>query len=173
MMLCYTVTGTSGKSSQCYSAKGQSLYVMKPDENSVNQAKELIASVLGGEGTVSDTQQTPEKTEVFTPTADPNAGTSVEESPDSVIVEEPAESVPAEQPADEQPAEPTPEAPAESEASTEAPAESEASSESTGGAETPSISLPTQEQVESAANSLHQAASTVLDALFGSSSSGE
>ena len=169
----YAVTGTSGKSSQCYSAKGQSLYVMKPDENSVNQAKELIASVLGGEGTVSDTQQTPEKTEVFTPTADPNAGTSVEESPDSVIVEEPAESVPAEQPADEQPAESTPEAPAESEASTEAPAESEASSESTGGAETPSISLPTQEQVESAANSLHQAASTVLDALFGSSSSGE
>ena len=169
----YAVTGTSGKSSQCYSAKGQSLYVMKPDENSVNQAKELIASVLGGEGTVSDTQQTPEKTEVFTPTADPNAGTSVEESPDSVIVEEPAESVPAEQPADEQPAEPTPEAPAESEASTEAPAKSEASSESTGGAETPSISLPTQEQVESAANSLHQAASTVLDALFGSSSSGE
>ena len=164
----YTVTGTSGKSSQCYSAKGQSLYVMKPDENSVNQAKELIASVLGGEGTVSDTQQTPEKTEVFTPTADPNAGTSVEESPDSVIVEEPAESVPAEQPADEQPA-----APAESEASTEAPAETEASSESTGGAEAPSISLPTQEQVESAANSLHQAASTVLDALFGSSSSGE
>lgn len=169
----YTVTGTGGKSSQCYSAKGQSLYVMKPDENSVNQAKELIASVLGGEGTVSDTQQTPEKTEVFTPTADPNAGTSVEESPDSVIVEEPAESVPAEQPADEQPAEPTPEAPAESEASTEAPAESEASSGSTSGAETPSISLPTQEQVESAASSLHQAASTVLDALFGSSSSGE
>ena len=169
----YAVTGTSGKSSQCYSAKGQSLYVMKPDENSVNQAKELIASVLGGEGTVSDTQQTPEKTEVFTPTADPNAGTSVEESPDSVIVEEPAESIPAEQPADEQPAEPTPEAPAESEASTEAPAESEADSESTGGAEAPSISLPTQEQVESAANSLHQAASTVLDALFGSSSSGE
>ena len=169
----YAVTGTSGKSSQCYSAKGQSLYVMKPDENSVNQAKELIASVLGGEGTVSDTQQTPEKTEVFTPTADPNAGTSVEESPDSIIVEEPAESIPAEQPADEQPAEPTPEAPAESEASTEAPAESEASSESTGGAETPSISLPTQEQVESAATSLHQAASTVLDALFGSSSSGE
>ncbi len=169
----YAVTGTSGKSSQCYSAKGQSLYVMKPDENSVNQAKELIASVLGGEGTVSDTQQTPEKTEVYTPTADPNAGTSVEESPDSVIVEEPAESVPAEQPADEQPAEPTPEAPAESEASTEAPAESEASSGSTGGAETPPISLPTQEQVESAANSLHQAASTVLDALFGSSSSGE
>ena len=169
----YTVTGTGGKSSQCYSAKGQSLYVMKPDENSVSQAKELIASVLGGEGTVSDTQQTPEKTEVYTPTADPNAGTSVEESPDSVIVEEPAESVPAEQPADEQPAEPTPEAPAESEASTETPAESEASSESTGGAEIPSISLPTQEQVESAANSLHQAASTVLDALFGSSSSGE
>ena len=169
----YTVTGSSGTSTQCYSAKGQKLYVMKPDEASVSKAKEMIAVVLGGEGTVSDTTQTPEKTEVYTPTADPNAGTSVEESPDSVIVEEPAESVPAEQPADEQPAEPTPEAPAESEASTEAPAESEASSGSTSGAETPSISLPTQEQVESAANSLHQAASTVLDALFGSSSSGE
>ena len=167
----YTVTGTSGKSSQCYSAKGQSLYVMKPDESSVNQAKELIASVLGGEGTVSDTQQTPEKTDVFTPTADPNAGTSVEESPDSVIIEEPAGSVPTEQPADEQPAEttPEPEVPAESEASTETPAEGESGGET----ETPSISLPSQEQVESAANSLHQAASTVLDALFGSSSSGE
>ena len=46
----YSVTGSSGKSSQCYSAKGQSLYVMKPDESSVAQAKELIASVLGGEG---------------------------------------------------------------------------------------------------------------------------
>ena len=34
---------------------------MKPDENSVNQAKELIASVLGGEGTVSDTQPDPRK----------------------------------------------------------------------------------------------------------------
>ena len=41
--------------------KGPELYVMKPDENSVSQAKELIASVLGGEGTVSDTQQTPRK----------------------------------------------------------------------------------------------------------------
>ena len=30
----YSVTGSSGKSSQCYSAKGQSLYVMKPDESS-------------------------------------------------------------------------------------------------------------------------------------------
>ncbi len=90
---------------------------------------------------------------MFTPTTDPNARV-VEESPDSVIVEEPAESVPAEQPADEQPAEPTPEAPADSEASTEAPAESEASSGYTGGAEAPSISLPTQEEVEHAANSL-------------------
>ena len=91
----YSVTGSSGKSSQCYSAKGQSLYVMKPDESSVAQAKELIASVLGGEGTVSDTQQTPEKTEVHTPTADPNAAVSVPETPaDSVVLDEPAESVP-------------------------------------------------------------------------------
>ena len=45
----YTVTGSGAKSSKCYSAKGQSLYVMKPDENSVNEAKALIAAVLGGE----------------------------------------------------------------------------------------------------------------------------
>ena len=171
-----SVTGSSGKSSQCYSAKGQSLYVMKPDESSVSKAKELIASVLGGEGTVSDTQQTPEKTDVHTPTADPNAGVSVPETPaDSVIVEEPAESIPEEEvPADEPPAETTPEPPADGEqsASTEAPAE-EAPAESDSGdgsTEAPSISLPTQEQVEQAASSLHQAASTVLDALFGSSS---
>ena len=171
-----SVTGSSGKSSQCYSAKGQSLYVMKPDESSVSKAKELIASVLGGEGPVSDTQQTPEKTDVHTPTADPNAAVSVPETPaDSVIVEEPAESIPEEEvPADEPPAETTPEPPADGEqsASTEAPAE-EAPAESDSGdgsTEAPSISLPTQEQVEQAASSLHQAASTVLDALFGSSS---
>ena len=171
-----SVTGSSGKSSQCYSAKGQSLYVMKPDESSISKAKELIASVLGGEGTVSDTQQTPEKTDVHTPTADPNAAVSVPETPaDSVIVEEPAESIPEEEvPADEPPAETTPEPPADGEqsASTEAPAE-EAPAESDSGdgsTEAPSISLPTQEQVEQAASSLHQAASTVLDALFGSSS---
>ena len=171
-----SVTGSSGKSSQCYSAKGQSLYVMKPDESSINKAKELIASVLGGEGTVSDTQQTPEKTDVHTPTADPNAAVSVPETPaDSVIVEEPAESVPEEEvPADETPAETTPETPADGEqsASTEAPAEEAPASSDPGdgSTEAPSISLPTQEQVEQAASSLHQAASTVLDALFGSSS---
>ena len=43
----YTVTGSGAKSTKCYSAKGQSLYVMKPDENSVNEAKALIAAVLG------------------------------------------------------------------------------------------------------------------------------
>ena len=170
-----SVTGSSGKSSQCYSAKGQSLYVMKPDESSVSKAKELIASVLGGEGTVSDTQQAPEKTDVHTPTADPNAAVSVpEETPDSVIVEEPAESVPEETPAD---GETTPETPADSEpsASTEAPAESEAQPAQGGetGGESPAISMPSQEQLEQAASSLHQAASTVLDALFGSSSSSE
>ena len=104
----YTVTGTSGSSTKCYSAKGQKLYVMKPDEASVAKAKEMIAAVMGGEGTVSSTTQTPEKTDVYTPTTDPDAAVSVPETPaDSVIVEVPAESVPeqaAEQPA-EQPAE--------------------------------------------------------------------
>ena len=171
----YGVTGTGAKSTKCYSAKGQSLYVMKPDENSVNEAKALIAAVLGGEDKLTSTSQTPEKTDVHTPTADPNAAVSVpEETPDSVIVEEPAESVPEETPAD---GETTPEAPANSEqsASTEAPAESEAQPAQGGktGGESPAISMPSQEQLEQAASSLHQAASTVLDALFGSSSSSE
>ena len=171
-----SVTGTSGKSSKCYSAKGQSLYVMKPDETSVNEAKALIASVLDGEGSVSDTAQTPEKSDVFTPTADPNAGASVPETPaDSVIVEEPAESLPEETPA-ETPAESPAEQPAgsEQEASTEAPAETpEAPAETT--PEQPSgsssVSLPSQEQLEQAASSIQQAASTILDALLGAASS--
>ena len=160
-----TVTGSSGTSTKCYSAKGQKLYVMKPDESSVNKAKELIASVLGGDGTVSSTSQTPEKTEVHTPTTDPNAAVSVpEESADSVILEAPAESVPEqpeEQPA-EQPAETTP---AEPETPATQPAEGET--------EAPSISLPSQEELEQSASSLYSAASTILDALLGSSSNNE
>ena len=170
----YTVTGSGAKSTKCYSAKGQSLYVMKPDENSVNEAKALIAAVLGGEDKLTGTSQTPEKTEVFTPTADPNAGASIpEESPDSVIAEEPAESeVPAEEaPADSQPPAEG-DASGEPSASTEVPADGseEAPADST---ESPSFSMPTQEQVEQAASSLHQAASTVLDALFGSGTGGD
>ena len=160
-----TVTGSSGTSTKCYSAKGQKLYVMKPDESSVNKAKELIASVLGGDGTVSSTSQTPEKTEVHTPTTDPNAAVSVpEESADSVILEAPAESVPEqpeEQPA-EQPAETTP---AEPETPATQPAEGET--------EAPSFSLPSQEELEQSASSLYGAASTILDALLGSSSNNE
>ncbi len=86
-----------------------------------------------------------------------------------MIAEEPAESeVPAEEaPADSQPAEG--DASGEPSASTEVPADGseEAPADST---ESPSFSMPTQEQVEQAASSLHQAASTVLDALFGSGS---
>ena len=170
----YSVTGTGGKSSKCYSAKGQSLYVMKPDENSVNEAKALVAAVLGGEDKLTSTSQTPEKTDVHTPTADPNAAASVpEESPDSVVLEEPAESVPEETPADS-------EAPAQSptdgeqSASTEVPpSETEQPAETPSESGSSSFSMPSQEQLEHAASSLHQAASTVLDALFGSSASSE
>ena len=165
----YTVTGTSSSSTKCYSAKGQKLYVMKPDESSVAKAKEMIAAVLGGEGTVSSTTQTPEKTDVYTPTTDPDAAVSVPETPaDSVIVEEPAESVPeqpAEQPA-EQPTEQPAETPAEQPAATETP-QPETTPAEGGSTETPAVSLPTQEQVEQAAGSLYNAASTVLDAILG------
>ena len=165
----YTVTGTSGSSTKCYSAKGQKLYVMKPDEASVAKAKEMIAAVMGGEGTVSSTTQTPEKTDVYTPTTDPDAAVSVPETPaDSVIVEQPAESVPeqpAEQPA-EQPTEQPVETPAEQPAATETP-QPETTPAEGGSTETPAVSLPTQEQVEQAAGSLYSAASTVLDAILG------
>ena len=162
----YTVTGTSGSSTKCYSAKGQKLYVMKPDESSVAKAKEMIAAVLGGEGTVSSTTQTPEKTDVYTPTTDPDAAVSVPETPaDSVIGEVPAESVP-EQPA-ETPAEQPAETPAEQPAATETP-QPDTPAEG-GSTETPAVSLPTQEQVEQAAGSLYSAASTVLDAILGGS----
>ena len=165
----YTVTGSSGSSTKCYSAKGQKLYVMKPDEASVAKAKEMIAAVMGGEGTVSSTTQTPEKTDVYTPTTDPDAAVSVPETPaDSVIVEEPAESVPeqpAEQPA-EQPTEQPAETPAEQPAATETPQPEPPPAEG-GSTETPAVSLPTQEQVEQAAGSLYSAASTVLDAILG------
>ena len=172
----YTVTGSSGSSTKCYSAKGQKLYVMKPDENSVAKAKEMIAAVLGGEGTVSSTTQTPEKTDVYTPTADPDAAVSVPETPaDSVIVEEPVESVPeqsGEQPAEtpaEQPAEQPAETPAEQPAATETSQPDAAAPAEGGSTETPAVSLPTQEQVEQAAGSLYSAASTVLDAILGGS----
>ena len=165
----YTVTGSSGSSTKCYSAKGQKLYVMKPDEASVAKAKEMIAAVMGGEGTVSSTTQTPEKTDVYTPTTDPDAAVSVPETPaDSVIVEEPAESVPeqpAEQPA-EQPTEQPAETPAEQPAATETP-QPETTPAEGGSTETPAVSLPTREQVEQAAGSLYSAASTVLDAILG------
>ena len=157
----YTVTGTSSSSTKCYSAKGQKLYVMKPDDASVSKAKEMIASVLGGEGTVADTTQKPEKTEVFTPTTDPNAAVSevpAESVPEEVPAESvPEETVPADQPADaEQPADtqtPEPEAPAEGETGGDTPAEA------------PSISLPTQEEVEQAASSIYNAASSIWGAI--------
>ena len=157
----YTVTGSSGSSTKCYSAKGQKLYVMKPDESSVNKAKEMIASVLGGEGTVASTSQKPEKTDVFTPTTDPNAAAS-EVPAESVPEEVPAESIPeeelpADQPADaEQPADTQPQEP-------ETPAEGETGGD--GSAEAPSISLPTQEELEHAASSIYNAASSIWGAL--------
>ena len=97
----YTVTGSSATSTKCYSAKGQKLYVMQPDTSSVNTAKEMIAAVLGGEGTVSSTSQAPEKTDVYTPTTDPDAAVSIpEESADSIELDAPAEEVPEQTPAE-------------------------------------------------------------------------
>ena len=121
----YTVTGTSGSSTHCYSAQGQKLYIMKPDEASVNEARALAASVLGGQPAAdspssSTAAQPPAKTEVHTPTADPEAASPVPEEPDSEAPELPAESLPeAEAPSAEPEAESS---------SQEVPAESQADS---------------------------------------------
>ena len=167
----YTVTGTSSSSTKCYSAKGQKLYVMKPDDASVSKAKEMIASVLGGEGTVADTTQKPEKTEVFTPTADPNAAASevpAESVPEEEVPAEsvPEEEVPADQPADaEQPADTQPQEP-------EVPAEGETGGDAAA-SEAPSISMPTQEELEQAASSIYNAASSIWDAIKDATSQNE
>ena len=165
----YTVTGSSSTSTKCYSAKGQKLYVMKPDEAAVSKAKEMIASVLGGEGSVASTSQKPDKDDVFTPTTDPDAAVSVpEESAESVILEAPAESVPEEAPA-ETPAEQPTEQPADTQPQQpEAPAQGETGGDAS--TEAPSISLPTQEEVEQAASSIYNAASTILDAIYNAAS---
>ena len=158
----YTVTGSSGTSTKCYSAKGQKLYVMLPDDSSVSKAKELIASVLGGEEAMTSTSQTPEKTDVFTPTTDPDAAVSVpEESAESIVVDEPAAEVPEETPEQQ---------PAEEPAATEPQEPAAPSDDGSTGSDTPSesssISLPTQEEVEQAASSIYNAASTILDAVL-------
>ena len=44
-----SVTGSSSSSTHCYSAQGQKLYVMTPDEASVEAARAVIQSVLSGE----------------------------------------------------------------------------------------------------------------------------
>lgn len=45
----FSVTGSNSTSTKCYSAKGQKLYVMLPDNAAVGQAQALIQSVLSGE----------------------------------------------------------------------------------------------------------------------------
>jgi len=161
----YTVTGTSSTSTKCYSAKGQKLYVMKPDDSSVSKAKEMIASVLGGEDSVASTSQKPEKDDVFTPTTDPDAAVSVpEESAESVVLDAPAAEIPEETPAEqptEEPADTQPQEP-------ETPTQDETSSDTP--TEAPSISLPSQEEVEQAASSIYNAASTILDAIYNAAS---
>ena len=156
----YTVTGTSSSSTKCYSAKGQKLYVMKPYVAGRSIGRVTLASVLGGVGSVAVTTQKPVKTDVCTPTTDPNAAVSevpAESVPEEVPADSlPEETVPADQPA-EQPADTQPQEP-------EAPAEGETGSGDTAG-EAPSISLPTQEEVEQAASSIYNAASSIWGAI--------
>lgn len=155
----YTVTGTSGSSTHCYSAQGQKLYIMKPDEASVNEARALAASVLGGQPTAdspssSAAAQPPAKTEVHTPTADPEAASPVPEEPDSEVPELPAESLPeAEAPSAEPEAESS---------SQEVPAESQADSPSSSAEEEMG---PLTSIVEGIWGIVNDTASAVLDGV--------
>jgi anionic cell wall polymer biosynthesis LytR-Cps2A-Psr (LCP) family protein len=45
----FTATGSSAYSTKCYSAKGQKLYVMTPDDASVAEGQALIEAVWNGE----------------------------------------------------------------------------------------------------------------------------
>lgn len=187
----YTVTGTNAKSTQCYSAKGQSLYVMKPDADSVAQAKALIGSVLGGEDMVSDTVQKPEKPASQAPSSssstsselpaesEPDVPAPEEELPEEILPEVPADDpadTPASSSSSQAPAQqpsasdsPSASVPAEPEASTRLPEPEEpapAPAESTGTVDT-SVSRPSREDMEEAASSIYNAASTLLDALWG------
>lgn len=185
----YTATGTSAKSTKCYSAKGQSLYVMKPDTASVNEAKALIAGVLGGEEMVIDTTQKPKKTEVHTPSSStaPAPETPAESEPaeEDLPAESLPEEIPPEQDAPSQPEEaassevpapsqPEPSKPAasskpsEPEASTQLPdPEPEQPASSSESSDKPALSRPSKEEMEEAASSIYSAASTLLDALWG------
>lgn len=155
----YTVTGTSGSSTHCYSAQGQKLYIMKPDEASVNEARALAASVLGGQPTAdspssSAAAQPPAKTEVHTPTADPEAASPVPEEPDSEVPELPAESLPeAEAPSAEPEAESS---------SQEVPAESQADSQASSAEEEMG---PLTSIVEGIWGIVNDTASAVLDGV--------
>lgn len=155
----YTVTGTSGSSTHCYSAQGQKLYIMKPDEASVNEARALAASVLGGQPAAdspssSAAAQPPAKTEVHTPTADPEAASPVPEEPDSEVPELPAESLPeAEAPSAEPEAESS---------SQEVPAESQADSQASSAEEEMG---PLTSIVEGIWGIVNDTASAVLDGV--------
>ena len=155
----YTVTGTSGSSTHCYSAQGQKLYIMKPDEASVNEARALAASVLGGQPAAdspssSTAAHPPAKTEVHTPTADPEAASPVPEEPDSEAPELPAESLPgAEAPSAEPEAESS---------SQEVPAESQADSPASSAEEEMG---PLTSIVEGVWGIVNDTASAVLDGV--------
>ena len=83
--------------------------------------------------------------------AQANENAEQTEATEQVIEEQPAE-----QPADTQPQE------------SETPAAGETGGDTS--AEAPSISLPTQEEVEQAASSIYNAASTILDAIYNAAS---
>lgn len=157
----YTATGTSGSSTHCYSAQGQKLYIMKPDENSVNEARALAASVLGGQlsadSSSSSAAQPPEKTDVHTPTADPNAAVPVPEpTPDSVILEQPAEPLPESEASSDSEAAP----PVSSAPSSEAASEPSAESPAAGAEEAPG---PLTSIVEGLLGMASDTASSMLD----------
>ena len=148
----YTATGANGSSSQCYSARGQKLYVMQPDPASVSEAAALIQSVLGGEAAPEDGSAPAAGQPAHSAAPSPEAPASTADIPDEPQPEpgpeaEPASSEPAGPEPD--PASEAPSAPAESEpAGPEAPAES--------GSEPPAEPAPDGGEAAASSNPLEE-----------------
>ena len=141
-----TVTGSNSSSTKCYSAPGQKLYVMKPDEASVREAAALLQSVLSGEAGSGESTAVsfPGEQAAHSATGDPNAGVPI---PESTPAEEEA---PSEPPADSSADEELPAQSGEELSGAEsAPPEEEAapSDEQPGQGEVSASSIPTLDEL--------------------------
>lgn len=171
----YTVTGSGGTSTKCYSAQGQKLYVMKPDEASVNEAIAMIQSVLGGEEGSGEGGSGPSYSgqTAHSAVGDPSAGAPAASEPEEVQPEsQPEEALPEELPADSEAPEETPAGSDTAGDPEQAPAEGDGSTEGEAGSsgEQPSGSVSVVPDASQALEGLFDALGGMFDDLAGTAS---